>query len=45
MNLCITPIPPFLAIPIAILYSVTVSIGDDTNGTNKGMFLENILLT
>ena len=45
MNLCMTPMPPFLAIPMAILYSVTVSIGEDTKGTNKGIFLENLLLT
>ncbi|GAC1516022.1 MAG: hypothetical protein NVS1B4_08990 [Gemmatimonadaceae bacterium] len=33
MFLCSTPIPPALAIAIAISDSVTVSIAADTNGT------------
>lgn len=35
------PSPPCLAISMAIADSVTVSIGDDTRGTFKGIFLEN----
>ena len=36
-----TPIPPSLAIAIAILLSVTVSIAADTIGTLRLMFLLN----
>jgi len=34
------PNPPFLAISIAMPASVTVSIGEETMGTFKGMRLE-----
>ncbi len=36
----IIPRPPFLAISLAILNSVTVSIGEDTIGTFKGTLRE-----
>ena len=41
INRWIIPRPPFLAIPTAISYSVTVSIGDETIGILRGTFLEN----
>lgn len=40
INRCKIPRPPCLAISIAILYSVTVSIGDETIGMLRGMFFE-----
>ncbi len=42
-NLWIIPRPPLTAMPIAISYSVTVSIGELTMGTFRGMFFENLL--
>ncbi len=39
MNLCITPIPPSLAIAIAILLSVTVSMAAETIGMCSSIFL------
>src|SRR5208282_3813039 len=41
MFLCITPIPPNLAIAIAMIPSVTVSIAAETNGMLSDIFLEN----
>ena len=41
MNLWRIPSPPCLAISMAIADSVTVSIGEETIGTFKGIFLEN----
>lgn len=41
MNLCKMPSPPCLAIYMAIRYSVTVSIGEETIGTLRGMLWEN----
>ncbi|ETN97020.1 hypothetical protein P278_04470 [Zhouia amylolytica AD3] len=41
MFLCKTPIPPSLAIAIAIADSVTVSIAAATIGTFRVMFLVN----
>ncbi len=43
MFLWITPSPPSLAIPIAILLSVTVSMAALTIGTLSFTFLENLL--
>jgi hypothetical protein len=40
MNLWMIPKPPCLAISMAISYSVTVSMGDETMGVFKGIFLE-----
>ena len=41
--LCITPIPPSLAIAIAILLSVTVSIAAETIGIFRSIFLLNFV--
>lgn len=42
-NLWIIPKPPYIAKCLAILYSVTVSIGDETIGIFKGIFLLNFV--
>ena len=44
MFLCKTPMPPSLAIAIAILLSVTVSIAAEEIGTLRSIFLLNFEL-
>ena len=39
-NLWMIPSPPYLAIPMAMSASVTVSIGEDTIGIFNGVFFE-----
>lgn len=45
MYRCTIPRPPFRAIPTAIAYSVTVSIGLLTSGIFIGIFLLNFVVT